>query len=126
MIIIETQYPQSNKKVKDNERWKVNKVEERLNFINNSDISQKHRDLNFGPLRRGVLVPHGKYTFLFHGKVPSVLFWDLKSRYISTLKGFKMVKKCYLQAKFSNLPKWIRWKGEETEKRRGIRKWYKK
>ena len=51
MIIIETQYPQSNKKVKDNERWKVNKVEERLNFINNSDISQKHRDLNFGPLR---------------------------------------------------------------------------
>ena len=64
MIIIETQYPQSNKKVKDNERWKVNKVEERLNFINNSDISQKHRDLNFGPLRRGVLVPHGKYTFL--------------------------------------------------------------
>ena len=43
MIIIETRYPQSNKKVKDNERWKVNKVEERLNFINNSDISQKQR-----------------------------------------------------------------------------------
>ena len=43
MIIIETQYPQSNKKEKENERWKVNKVEERLNLINNSDISQKQR-----------------------------------------------------------------------------------
>ena len=43
MIIIETQYPQPNKKVKDNERWKKNKVEERLNLINNSVISQKQR-----------------------------------------------------------------------------------
>ena len=39
---------------------------QRLNLINKTQISMKNRKLNFVPLRRGVLVPHGKYSFLFN------------------------------------------------------------
>ena len=42
------------------------KAKERLNSINKTQISMKNRELNFVPLRRGVLVPHGYYSFLFH------------------------------------------------------------
>ena len=42
------------------------KAKERLNLINKTQISIKNRELNCVPLRRGVLAPHGKYSFLFH------------------------------------------------------------
>ena len=42
------------------------KAKQRLNLVDKTQISMKNRKLNFVPLRRGVLVPHGKYSFLFH------------------------------------------------------------
>ena len=42
------------------------KAEQRLNLIDKTQISVKNRELNFVPFRRDVLVPHGKYSFLFH------------------------------------------------------------
>ena len=42
------------------------KAKQRLNLIDKTQISMKNRKLNFVPLRRGVLVPHGKYSFLFY------------------------------------------------------------
>ena len=42
------------------------KAKRRLNLINKTQISMKNWELNFVPLRRGVLVPHGKYSFLFN------------------------------------------------------------
>ena len=64
-IIIGKRLPQSNKKEK-NQRWKVNKAKQRLYSINKSQKSMKNRELNFGPLKRRLIVPHRKYTFLFH------------------------------------------------------------
>ena len=47
-------------------KMKVNKAKQRLNLISKTQISMKNRKLNFGPLWRGVSVPHGKYSFSFH------------------------------------------------------------
>ena len=53
------------------------KAKQRLNLISKTQISMKNRELNFGPLKRGVLVPYGKYSFLFHWKVPSAILRKL-------------------------------------------------
>ena len=39
------------------------KARQRLNLISKTQISMKNRELNFGPFKRGVLVPYGKYSF---------------------------------------------------------------
>ena len=42
------------------------KAKQRLNLMDKTEISMKNRKLNFVPWKRGVLVPHGKYSFLFN------------------------------------------------------------
>ena len=42
------------------------KAKRRINLIDKTQISKKNGELNFGPLGRGILVPHGKNSFLFH------------------------------------------------------------
>ena len=51
------------------------KAKQRLNLIDKTQISMKNRKLNFVPLRRGVLVPHGKYFFLFHLLSPITIIY---------------------------------------------------
>ena len=46
------------------------KAKQRLNLISKTQISMKNRELNFGPLKRGVLVPYGKYSFFISLESP--------------------------------------------------------
>ena len=47
-------------KRKKKRKMESKKAKQRLN---KTQISMKNRELNFGPLKRGVLVPYGKYSF---------------------------------------------------------------
>ena len=47
----------------------------------------KNSELNFGPLKRGVLVPYGKHSFLFHWKVPSAILRSTKQIKLIPNKG---------------------------------------
>ena len=46
------------------------KAKQRLNLISKTQISMKNRALNFGPFKRGVLVPYGKYSFFISLESP--------------------------------------------------------
>ena len=46
------------------------KAKQRLNLISKTQISMKNRELNFGPLKRGVLVPYGKHSFFISLESP--------------------------------------------------------
>ena len=47
----------------------------------------KNSELNFGPLKRGVLVSYGKHTFLFYWKVPSAILRSTKQIKLIPNKG---------------------------------------
>ena len=65
-------------KRKKKQKVEGKKAKQRLNLISKTQISMKNSELNFGPLKRGVLVPYGKHSFLFHWKVPSAILRSTK------------------------------------------------
>ena len=46
------------------------KAKQRLSLISKTQISKKSSELNFGPLKRGVLVPYGKHSFFISLESP--------------------------------------------------------
>ena len=79
----------------------------------------KNSELNFGPLKRGVLVPYGKYSFLFHWKVPSATLRSTKQIKLIPNKDSNCNRNVTYSLIFQSCPNE---REKEQKKSKGIRK----
>ena len=98
------------------------KAKQRRHLISKTQISMKNRELNFGPLKRGVLVPYGKYSFLFHWKVPSATLRSTKQIKLIPNKGSNCNRNVTYSLIFKSCPNE---REKKQKKSKGIRKGYK-